>query len=537
MIDSIDSRDSVENDGDDFVFLGAEYVARRGASKAGQRRAAADTGFRQLPFRQIHNPYPPVGLLSDDELESVHNASLDVLEKIGINFLLEEARDLLSAAGAEVEPGTTRVRFDRNLVMELMRTAPAAFTAHARNPAHNLEFGPGFINFSMIASPPNVSDIKGGRRTGNFDDFCDLVRLGQSLNIAHQFGGYPVEPIDLHPSIRHLEAESTIYKLSDKFSSGYCLGRERIRDSIEMARIVRGISAEQMQTEPSLHSTVNANSPLQYDIPMLSGIIEMARMNQPIIITPFTLAGAMAPVTLAGAVVQQNAEALAGMAFVQVVSAGCPVVYGGFTSNVDMRSGAPAFGTPEYAKAVFMGGQLARRYGVPYRSSNVNASNAPDAQAVYESQMSIWPFMMSQATLIKHALGWLEGGLCASFEKVIIDAEMLQMASEFLQPIQINEAEFGLDAMEEVGPGGHFFGAAHTLERYDNAFYEPILSDWRNFESWEADGAIDATTRAHHIYKKLLADYTPPPMDQAIAEELDAFVARRKEEGGIPTDF
>ena len=251
-------------------------------------------GFRQLPFRQIRNPYAPTALLSDDELESLHNASLDVLENIGINFLLEEARDLLKAAGAEVEPGTTRVRFDRGLVMELMATAPGSFTAHARNPAHNLEFGPGFINFSMIASPPNVSDIEHGRRGGNFADFCDLVRLGQSLNIAHQFGGYPVEPVDLHPSIRHLEAESTIYKLSDKFSSGYSLGRERILDSIEMARIARGVSVEQMLSEPSLHSTVNANSPLQYDIPMLSGIIEMAKMNQPVVITPFTLAGAMA---------------------------------------------------------------------------------------------------------------------------------------------------------------------------------------------------------------------------------------------------
>jgi len=513
-------------------------LARRGTSRAGRRRREAATStFRQLPFRQIQNPYPPTNLLSDDQVESVHEASLDVLENIGINFLLEEARDLLKAAGAEVEPGTTRVRFDRHMVMEWVDKAPQSFTAHARNPAHNLQFGPGFINFSMIASPPNSSDMEKGRRTGNFEDFSDLVRLGQTLNIAHQFGGYPVEPIDLHPGIRHLVAESTIYKLSDKFSAGYCLGRERILDSIEMARIARGVSREQMLTEPSIHSTVNANSPLQYDIPMLSGIIEMARMNQPIVITPFTLAGAMAPVTIAGAVVQQNAEALAGIAFVQIVSAGCPAVYGGFTSNVDMRSGAPAFGTPEYAKAVFMGGQLARRYGVPYRSSNVNASNAPDAQAVYESQMSIWPCMMGQATLVKHALGWLEGGLCASFEKVIIDAEMLQMASEFLQPIQINDAEFGISAMEEVGPGGHYFGAAHTMERYDTAFYEPILSDWRNFETWEGDGAVDATTRAHKIYKKLLAEYTSPPMDAAIAEELDAYVARRKEEGGIPTDF
>ncbi len=515
-------------------------MTRRGRSR--RKAEAADAGgsassIRQLPFRQLRNPYAPVGLLSDDEVDSIHNASLDVLEGIGINFLLDEARDVLKEAGADVEANGSRVRFDRQLIEDLISQAPQSFTAHARNPAHNFEFGPGFINFSMIASPPNASDLDGGRRVGNFEDFCNLGRLGQSLNIVHQFGGYPVEPIDLHPGIRHLKAESALYKISDKFGAGYCLGRERIRDSIEMARIVRGVSAEQMMTEPSLHSTVNANSPLQYDKPMLSGIMEMARLNQPVVITPFTLAGAMAPVTLAGAIVQQNAEALAGIAFVQAVNAGAPVVYGGFTSNVDMRSGAPAFGTPEYAKAVFIGGQLARRYGVPYRSSNVNASNAPDVQSAYESQMSIWPCMMAQVTLVKHALGWLEGGLCASFEKVIIDAEMLQMASEFLQPIAIDDAEFGLSAMREVGPGGHYFGAAHTMERYETAFYAPILSDWRNFETWEEGGSQDATRRANGIYKQLIDEFEAPPMDPAVEEELDAYVAKRIEEGGIPTDF
>ncbi|NQU57435.1 MAG: trimethylamine methyltransferase family protein, partial [Rhodospirillales bacterium] len=313
---------------------------------------------------------------------------------------------------------------------------------------------------------------------------------------------------------------------------GYCLNRQRIRDAIEMVRIGRGVSAEQLKTEPSIFTTVNANSPRQYDVAMLGGIIEMARMNQPVVVTPFTLAGAMAPVTVAGAIVQQNAEALAGISFLQMVNPGAPALYGGFTSNVDMRTGAPAFGTPEYSKAVLIGGQLARRYAIPYRSSNVNASNAPDAQAAYESQMSIWPCMLAHCNLVKHALGWLEGGLTASFEKVIIDAEMLQMMAEFMKPVSVNDDEMAMDAMREVEPGGHYFGCAHTMERYENAFYSPILSDWNNFENWRDSGSLDATQRANKIYKKVLEDYQPPAMDAAIEAELDEFVERRIAEGG-----
>jgi trimethylamine--corrinoid protein Co-methyltransferase len=229
---------------------------------------------------------------------------------------------------------------------------------------------------------------------------------------------------------------------------------------------------------------------------------------------------------------QQNAEALAGLAFAQMVRPGAPVCYGGFTSNVDMKSGAPAFGTPEYTRAALAGGQLARRYRIPYRSSNANAANLVDAQAAYESEMSLWGAVMGYANIVMHAAGWLEGGLCASFEKMVLDAEMLQMMAEFLTPIVVDEETLALDAIREVGPGGHFFGAAHTLARYETAFYDPILSDWRNFESWEEDGARSATERAHDLYKQILADYKAPPLDAAIREELDAFVARRKEEGG-----
>lgn len=503
----------------------------RSRARTGNRRDAGDN-FKQLPFRQPQNPYQPFNIISDDEVQSIHDTSLDVLEELGINFLLEEARDILKSAGADVRPGDPCVRFDRGLIEASIKTAPGQFTGYARNPAHNLQYGGNNTLFCMVSSPPNATDMEGGRRQGNFEDYCNFVRLAQSLNIVHQLSGYPVEPTDIETPIRHLVAEQAMIKLSDKVGYGYCLNRQRIRDSIEMVRIGRGVSVDQLKSEPSIFSVINANSPRQYDVAMLGGIIEMARMNQPVVITPFTLAGAMAPITVAGAVVQQNAEALAGIAFSQMVKPGAPVLYGGFTSNVDMRTGSPAFGTPEYSKAVLIGGQLTRRYGIPYRSSNVNASNAPDAQAAYESQMSIWPCMLAHCNMVKHALGWLEGGLSASFEKVIIDAEMLQMMSEFMNPPKINKAELAMEAIREVEPGGHYFGCAHTMERFENAFYSPILSDWSNYENWRDNGSVDATWRANKLYKKLLEDYQPPAMDKAVEEELDAFVERRIAEGG-----
>ena len=282
---------------------------------------------------------------------------------------------------------------------------------------------------------------------------------------------------------------------------------------------------------------INANSPLKYDEFMLRGIIEMSRRNQVVVITPFTLSGAMAPVTLAGALAQQNAEALAGIMFSQVVRPGAPVVYGGFTSNVDMRSGSPAFGTPEFTRAAQISGQLARRYGVPFRSSNVNASNCVDVQSAYESQMALWGAVMGGTNYLMHGAGWLEGGLCASFEKFMVDVDMLQQMAEYLTPVQVDEASLALDAIKDVGPGGHFFGTAHTRERYKTAFYDPLLSDWRNFETWSEAGSVNATDRAHQLYLRALGDYQQPALDPGLAEELDAFVERRKAEGGAPSDF
>jgi trimethylamine--corrinoid protein Co-methyltransferase len=506
---------------------------RSGGRGSHERRTLPE----QRPWAQPRMRYRPTEVVSEDELESIHEASLRVLEEIGMDFLDAGARDLLVQAGATVEPGTERVRFDPTMVTERIRTAPSSFTLHARNPAHDLWIGGDWMAFGAVASAPNVADMAGGRRVGNRADFQDLVRLSQMLQVVHFFGGYPVEPIDLHASIRHLDATFDLLTLADKPIHAYSLGRQRNLDCLEMVRIARGIDDATLDREPSIFTVINSSSPLRLDTPMLHGILEYSARNQVIAMTPFTLAGAMAPVTLAGALVEQNAEALAGIVLTQVVRPGAPVLYGGFTSNVDMRSGAPAFGTPEYMRSAMIGGQLARRYNIPYRSSNVSAANSLDAQAAYESVFSLWGAIMGGVNLLMHGAGWMEGGLHAGFEKVILDAELLQMVAAFLDGVVVDEDTLGLDAMREVGPGGHFFGAAHTQARYKTAFHTPMLSDWRNYESWEEAGSPEAAGKAHGIYKALLAEYEAPPLDPAIGEELAAFVARRKAEGGVATDF
>ncbi len=491
----------------------------------------------QRPFAQSRLRYRPTEVVSTDELESIHLASLRVLEEIGMDFLDPESREVLRAAGARVEPGTERVRFDRAMVEERIRTAPASFTLHAPNPAHDLEIGGDWVAFGSVASAPNVYDADRGRRVGNRADYQDLIRLSQMLTVVHFFAGYPVEPVDIHASVRHLHAIHDLLTLADKAIHAYSLGRQRNIDALEMMRIRRGVDDATIDREPSIFTVINSSSPLRLDTPMLQGILEFSRRNQVIVMTPFTLAGAMAPVTLAGALAEQNAEALAGMVLTQVVRPGAPVVYGGFTSNVDMQSGAPAFGTPEYMRTAMVGGQLARRYGVPYRSSNVSAANAVDAQAAYESVFSLWGAIMGGVNLLMHGAGWMEGGLHAGFEKVILDADLLGMVAAFLDPIVVDDDTLAFSAMEEVGPGGHFFGAAHTQARYKSAFHKPLLSDWRNWETWEEAGSPQAAGKANRLWKQLLAAYEPPPIDPAIAEELQAFVDRRVAEGGVPTDF
>jgi len=486
--------------------------------------------LRQLPWREVRNPYPPVAVLSADHIETIHHASLRILEEIGMRILDRTARDIWARAGAAVDHTSMMVRFDRGLIEETVALAPAEFTLHARNPARNVTVGGNRILFSSVGGPPYCSDLDRGRRSGTYSEMCDFIRVVQSLNIIHQEGGGPFEPMDLPADTRYLDMYYAEITLLDKTWKPSALGHDRAADAIDMACIALRTDREGLAARPALTATINTNSPLQLDVPMAEGLIEMARARQPVVVTPFTLSGAMCPATIAGALVQQNAEALATIALTQLVSPGAPVVYGAFTSNVDMKSGAPAFGTPEYTKAAQASGQLARRYNLPFRSSNATASNDVDAQAAYESQMSLWGAAMGHANMISHGAGWLEGGLVASFEKLIIDAEMLQMMAEYFRPIEMDEDALGLAAIAEVGPGGHFFGAAHTLARYKTAFYEPIVSDWRNFETWKLAGGLSATQRANGIWKQLLAVYEQPPIDSAIDEELQAFVARRKRE-------
>jgi trimethylamine---corrinoid protein Co-methyltransferase len=502
-------------------------MTAQGARRRGRRVPA---GLPQLPWRSVENPFRPIEILTADQLEAIHRASLRILREIGVEVLGAAAIDVLARAGATVDLDRRLVRLDDGLVEELVARAPARFTLHARNPLRDIHFGGRNLVFCAVGGPAFVTDIERGRRPGNMADFVDYVRLIGALDIVHQEGGGPLEPTDLPVETRHLDMYRVLATRLDKTWQCLGFGRTVVDDAIEITCLTRGIDRDELSRRPSLMTIINTNSPLRLDGPMSDGVIELATHGQAIVATPFTLAGAMSPSTLAGAIAQQNAEALFVIALAQAVRPGAPVVYGGFTSNVDMRTGSPAFGTPEYVKAAFATGQLARRYRLPWRSSNVTGSSVVDAQAAYESEMAVWGAVMGGVNLLYQAAGWLEGGLTASFEKLIVDAEILQMIAEVLVPFDVDEASLGVDAIAAVGPGGHFFGSAHTLDRYETAFYQPLLSDWRNFETWQDDGARTATERAHRIWRQLLAESVEPAMDPAVRDALDAFVDRRKRE-------
>jgi trimethylamine--corrinoid protein Co-methyltransferase len=489
----------------------------------------------QPPYRQAQLPFPPMRLISDDQVETIHEKSLVLLQDIGMDVLNPEARDLYRSAGARVDG--ERVRIGQEIIAEGLTSAPAEFTMYCRNADRNIRMGKNWIAFWPVGGPPNCSDMDRGRRPGTLEDNHNFIRLAQTFNCVSGAGGGSVDALDFHARIRHLHIYRGMLRLSDKFPFITSTGRERLFDGMEMTRIARGLSREQFDREPSCMTVINTNSPLKLDGPMAMGIMELARCNQVCCVTPFTLAGAMAPITISGAIVEQNAEALAGLALNQLARKGAPFIYGGFTSNVDMRSGAPAFGTPEYMKACILGGQMARRYRLPYRTSSTNAANTVDAQAAYESVFSLWGAIMGGGNLILHSFGWMEGGLVASYEKFLLDVDLVQMVIAFLKPLDMSEDALGLEAIREVGPGGHFFGAQHTLSRYADAFYAPLISDWRNFQQWTAAGKPVAWQRANALWKQALEHYREPPMEAAIAEELDAYVTRRIEEGGQPTDF
>lgn len=500
--------------------------------QGGRGRRLEGTHVPQLPWTEVDNPYAPCEVLSADQIEAIHLTSLRILENLGMEVMSTAALEVLKAAGAQVDAAARTVRLDRGLVEHALSTAPASFVLTPRNPAKSILMGGNRINFGLVAGPPNVHDCERGRRPGNYRDYCDFIRLGQFFNAIHLIGNQVCAPIDLPANSRHLDTYRANLLYSDQVYHCTAIGAGRALDGIRMMAIARGVELEQMAANPGVITIISVNSPRRFDEAMSDGLIAMAQHGQAVVITPFTLMGAMAPVSLAAALAQQNAEALFGVVLAQAVRPGTPVMYGAFTSNVDMRSGAPAFGTPENAKANIAGGQLARRYGLPYRTSNASASNAADAQGAYETEMSLWGAILGHGNLIYHAAGWQEGGLTASFEKLVLDVEMLQMMIEFLKPIVVNEAELGFDAISGVATGGHFFGEPHTMQRYEHAFYRPLVSNWQNYENWQLGGGKDATQRATEIWKQALQEYREPAMDPAIREALDGYVARRREQIG-----
>ena len=511
---------------------------RRGGGRSGAAARRGAAVIEQMPFAPPINRDRPVEPLGEEGIAAIHDGAMRILEEIGIAFFNPEAIEILREAGCTIEG--ENVRMGRDFVMEMVGKAPSQFTLTPRNPERRLTVGGNTMLFGNVSSPPNYWDMEIGRKVPGTREKCaNLLKLTQYFNCIHFAGGYPVEPVDIHASVRHLDVLYDKLTLTDKVMHAYSLGKERVEDVMEMVRIAGGLSHEAFEATPRMYTNINSTSPLKHDFPMIDGCLRMVRRGQAVVVTPFTLAGAMAPVTMAGAVAQSLAEALCAIALFQYVRPGCPCAIGTFTSNVDMKSGAPAFGTPEYMRATQMTGQMARFYGLPMRSSGVCAANVPDGQAMWETSNSLWAAVQSGTHMVYHAAGWLEGGLIASPEKFIMDCEVLQQIQRYMQPEiwATGPEEVAVEAIGSVGNAGHFFGIQHTQDRYATAFYQPFLSDWRNYEGWEAAGGVWTPERAHVLYKRIIESFEAPPMDAAVRDELADFVARRKAEGGAPTDF
>ena len=498
--------------------------------RRGRERAARSTGPSLAPIARLTNHWAPLEILNAEQVELIIEAAYRILAEAGLEIRSAEAREIFRQAGALVDEPTQMVRLGRDIVDAQLAHAPERFVLHARNPERDLHVGGNVVNFGPVDGAPNITDRERGRRYGDLEAFRNILKLTHTLGILHWQGGIVVEPVDVPVPIRHLATYQAHIECADIVWAARGVGGVQATDAIALSAIEHGCSIEDLAARPTLLTVTNVNSPRRMDQEILDNIMVMARHGQCVVITPFTLMGAMAPVTLAGALVQQTAEALCIIALCQMLRPGTPCVLGGFTSNVDMRTGSPAFGTPEYVNAVLASAQLGRRLRIPVRTSAVNASPTVDAQSTYETAFSLQAAILSHSHLINHAAGWLEGGLSASLEKIIVDAEMLRNWAELLKPIAFSEDDIAVDAIKGVAAGGHYFGAAHTLARYEHAFYRPLLSDWSNFENWTDAGARDATQRATGIWQKMLADYVAPPLDPAIKEAVGAFVARRSDE-------
>ena len=505
----------------------AERRGRRG------RMAGQDVPVRAQNHRNLRNPFTPQRVFSDDQVQALHDNALRVLQELGIKVLLPEAREIYRQAGALVDDATGMVRIGPEIIAEALKTAPQDFTIRGGNADTDVYFGPGALVFLSGAGCPNTTDLIRGRRPGSMRDFKELCRISAGYDVMHLQNAV-VEPQDIAPPVRHYATMRHQLLTSPKIPFVFSRGTAQVEDSFEMIRIWRGLDDATFRAEPRTKTVINTNSPRQLDRPMAQGIIDFARWGQVVVVTPFCLLGAMAPVTVAGALSLQHAEALAGIALDQLVNPGAPVMYGNFASNVDMKSGAPAFGTPEHLKATLGSGQLARHIGLPWRSAAGCAANTNDAQAAHETELSCWAAVLAGANMIIHSAGWLEGGLTHSYEKLVTDMEMIQIFAELCGPTVVDEAEMAFAAIAEVQPGGHFFGAAHTMERFHTAFYEPRSWDLSNFGQWSEAGGLTADQRATAIWQARLGDHTDPPHDPDRLATLDAFIARRTAEGGAP---
>lgn len=498
---------------------------RRRSGRRERRDAEREAAVARM-VQPLHN-LPTYDMISEEGLDEIHQTSLKILSDVGIDFYDEEARAILKEHGAEVKGDTAY--FDPALIQEYVSRAPRQFTQLARNPTNNVVIGGNYMCFAPVYGPPYVYSLDRGRREATLEDFENFVKLAYMSPYIHHSGGTIVEPTDEPTHTRHLDMVYSHVKYSDKAFMGSVTSGNNAEDSIQMAEILYGTEA--MQQNPGLISLINISSPRRLDDRMLGALKAYARARQALIITPFILSGAMAPVSVAGTVAQLNAEALAGIVLTQMINPGTPVVYGSFQTNIDLQSGAPVFGSPESQIALYASAQLARRHGLPFRSGGMFASSKiADAQAAYESVMVMLPSILARVNFVLHAAGWLEGGLTAGYEKFVLDNELLGAFHRFLQGLDLSEDALALEAIRSVEAGGHHLGTEHTMKHFRTAFYRSDLFDYNSYEQWAEEGARDAAARANVKAKKLLQRYEAPPLDPAVNEALQDFMARRKRE-------
>jgi trimethylamine---corrinoid protein Co-methyltransferase len=473
------------------------------------------------------NTMPRYEILSEDAMDVLDRGWRRIVTELGIEFMLPEAVELFRQAGQTVE-GEHLVKLDPDFILEQVAKAPREFELVARNPERSVHIGGDHMVFASVYGPPFVreGDV---RREATMADYENFVKLSQSFPELDSPGGTIVEPNDRPLDSRHLDMVYALQTLSDKPYMGSVISGPNALDTVEMGRILFG----GLPSSPVSISLINCNSPLRWDDRMLSAMVEYNRANQAVVMTPFLLMGAMSPVSIPATLVQQMAEALSGIALCQLVQPGCPVVFGSFLSNTDMQSGSPSFGTPESAIGLLCTGQIARHFGLPFRSGGgLTASQTADAQGAYEALMTLLPTFLAGTNFVMHSAGWLEGGLVSSYEKFIVDIELLRMLRHEFTPLEIDEASLAFDAHQEVGQGGHFLGAAHTLERFRECFYRPLLSSTENFERWTRNGGKDAAERAGEIWRRTLDEYEEPPIDAGVRSQLQEFVTRRRAELG-----